>query len=203
MPTCNVEELVSRGFPEGFKLKPYLRNSRVKQSIKTISEQFIKTISKPQAISDTKRQGSVLGSRGKLILLTEENVPIDLQRNFVRTVRPLNDEKWSWDVDFPTYGFIVIYIHIHFRLDYCKICLQKTPITVTQSLPTPKISSLPTPHHFQHHTITSNTNNTSLPTPDICCEGGAGWGGDNTKRVSCYATWSSVALDGQGGVGWG
>ena len=74
---------------------------------------------------------------------------------------------------------------------------------VTQSLPTPKISSLPTPHHFQHHTITSNTNNTSLPTPDICCEGGAGWGGDNTKRVSCYATWSSVALDGQGGVGWG
>ena len=74
---------------------------------------------------------------------------------------------------------------------------------VTQSLPTPKISSLPTPHHFQHHTITSNTNNTSLPTPGICCEVGAGWGGDNTKRVSCYATWSSVALDGQGGVGRG
>ena len=30
-----------------------------------------------------------------------------------------------------------------------------------------------------------------------------GWGGDNTKRVSCYAARSSVALDGQGGVGWG
>ena len=25
--------------------------------------------------------------------------------------------------------------------------------------------------------------------------GGVGWGGDNTKRVSCYATWSSPAFD--------
>ena len=24
---------------------------------------------------------------------------------------------------------------------------------------------------------------------------GLGWGGDNTKRVSCHATWSSLALD--------
>ena len=35
------------------------------------------------------------------------------------------------------------------------------------------------------------------------CTWWSGWGGDETKRVSCYAAWSSVALDGQGGVGWG